>query len=536
MESTPNVHALRRRVELLKELLLRRADPLLKAYDGLTPRQKAFVGATQREKVAEGGNQSGKSWSTCIDFCLGLAGKHPTRKRRGAGAWRGWYSTTTYDRFAEQAWGHFKALLLFPGESVHKLPTRRILNIGWDARYPETPTYLKVLQDDGEIAEAWIKSFKQGREEFQAAEVDVLAIDEECPTEIYEEAQPRLLKRNGQIVVAATPVTGVKWLQDLRDSAESDRKHIFHTRFPTYENPGLTAEAIAGMMAKCKARPDLFKLRMEGHPVVDEGRIYPDSIWNPEGGGRIVAPFSIPHDWTRFRSIDHGVHTVAALWAAVAPGSKKIVVYREYYGRDVTPAVEGNALNILRLSLLDGGEKRYAARWIDPATLGSGQETGERLIDIWNRSGYCIRCENTEASARDPRRCAACGSERVTIDVDPAPDNRVESGIEKVRELLLERAPDGSPLLVFFDNLANLFAERREYGRHEPDPDKGDADDRKRKPIKRNDHLLDNLRYLIAAGLAWKPPAAPPPPDGSLARKMWEKRKENAARARGEAD
>lgn len=142
----------------------------------------------------EGGNQSGKTWTGCIDFLLDALGLHPSRHWYGldpyaeiwiksyeqgpgafqsaglhrihldeecnekiyqeiqvrgvavpkGGPWRGWYCTVSYELFAEQGWNHFKRLLLFPGESVLKLPTRRILEVGWDKKNPERPTYLKL--------------------------------------------------------------------------------------------------------------------------------------------------------------------------------------------------------------------------------------------------------------------------------------------------------------------------------------------------------------------------------------------------------
>ena len=111
-------------------------------------------------------------------------------------------------------------------------------------------------------------------------------------------------------------------------------------------------------------------------------------------------------------------------------GRKKIALYREYYGQDVEPVIGtgrdgGNAANILALSRLDGGgEEVYEKALIDRATLGSGQETGKKLIELWRGAG--VRCE-------------------------PCRDNRVEAGIERVKQLLGERAPDGSPLLVVFE-------------------------------------------------------------------------------------
>jgi hypothetical protein len=207
----------------------------------------------------------------------------------------------------------------------------------------------------------------------------------------------------------------------------------------------------------------------------------------------------------------------------VAPGRKKIALYREYYGRDVEPPVLGNALEILRLSKNDGGEEAYAARYIDPATLGAGQETGTRLIDLWLRAGSCSRCGHAEVSVSS--HCEKCGGERATVDVSPAPDNRVEPGIEMVKELLRERCADGSPLFVVFETCPEFLKERRNYGRHQA-REKGDEG--RLAPVKRDDHGLDTFRYLVAAGLEWQPRKEKPPPEGTLGRMFWEKRRQNA--------
>ena len=497
---------------ITRELELRSSDPLALAIEVCTPAQRKFVESLARQKAAEGGNQSGKSRTLAVDFLAQALGVHPTKRwhppNPGA-AWKGWYSTTTYQLFAEQGWHHFKSLLLYPGEEIPKRGerTRRILEIGWDKRAPERVKYLKLAREDGHIAEVYIKSFDQGRGEFQSAEVDYLALDEECPEEIYQEAQPRILRRGGQIGVGATPVEGVLWLEDLRARGEAGDPGVFHTRFATTDNPSLSKEALAELVREYKDYPHLARLRLEGYPVADEGRIYSDRVFHLPG--RIVKPHDIG-GWTLYRSIDHGVHTVAALWLAVAPGRKKITAYREYYGQDVEPVIGkgclphgdvtaratdgGNAARILAASLPDGGEEIYHKAWIDPATQGSGQETGKRLIDLWR--GAHVRCE-------------------------PAPDNRVEPGIERVKLLLGEKAPDGGPLFTVWEGCTNFLRERRLYSR-QPKREKGDVGPLK--PWKRYDHLMDDFRYLVAAGLEFVPYVQPPPAAGTLAREFWEER------------
>jgi phage terminase large subunit-like protein len=500
----------RRALALERERALRARDPLLAAFRSATAAQRGWIESTAREKGAEGGNQSGKTRSVIVDFLLQALGIHPSRRWvppvPGA-TWKGWYSTTTYQLFAEQGWHHMRSLLLFAGEQVPKsgAQTRRIVEIGWDKKSPERVKYLKLKREDGHLAEIYIKSYDQGRQEFQSAEVDYLALDEECPEEIYEEAQPRILRRGGQIGVGATPVEGVQWLEELRARAEKGDPDVFHTRFSTIDNPSLSPADLSKLVKRFEGRPDLARLRLEGYPVVDEGKVYPDVIFNVPG--RIVKPFTIGGEWAKYRGIDHGVHVCAGLWVAVAPGRKKIALYREYYGEDVEPVVgrgldehgvpldRGNAANIRILSQEDGGEHIYQESIIDKATLGSGQETGTPLIELWEEAGV---------------RCEAC------------PDNRLEPGIERVKNLMAERAPDGTPLLVIFDTCTHYLRERRLYSR-QPRREKGD--DGPMRPVKRVDHTQDVLRYLVALGLEPAAPKPPPvPPQGTIGRKFWEQR------------
>jgi hypothetical protein len=534
---------LRRKVEIAKELELRlQGDPLLQAYANLTDAatyggtQKSYVLLNCREKMLEGGNRAGKTWTAAIDFLLRATGQHPTYKwppephppKWKEGNWIGWWGAVTLQLWAQQAWKHFRRLLFYPGESVHRLPSRRVLAIAWDRKNPEVPTWILVKRQDaysvarGLNSEIYVKSYDQNTDAWQSAEVDDGRLDEECDEDKYDELGMRIVDRAGLIGISATPRHNVPWLSRLRARARGLDPDVKHVRLSMRDNPAVPQAEIAKIERKWARWPAQAALRLDGFPMAEEGMIYPDRLWivaNDAGGNsRLVDPFSIPADWTRYRCIDHGVHTVACLWAAVAPGRKKVVLYREYYGQDVEPPVQGNAAEILRLSAEDGGEAGYYASTIDPATLGSGQETGTRLIDLWNDAGFCKACGSEDLSGE---RCK-CGGVRLTIAVTPAPDNRVESGIEAVKELLLERAPDGSPLLVVFNTLHNLEYERMKYSRQ---PMKEKGDEGRLKPVKREDHLMDTLRYLAAAGLDYhEPKRTNIPPEGTLGHEFWKRR------------
>lgn len=515
-----------------------RDDPLLRALKDLTTKeqvkfgdaQREFVYSTKRERLLDGGNRSGKSWTQAVDFLLQARGLHPAIQwppnplppRWSGGNWVGWWGCPKYELFGAGVWRHFKRLLLYPGESVKTLPTRNIRAIGWNKRNPEVPDYLQVVRYDGGLSDIYILSYDSATDAWSSAAIDAGAMDEEAPEDKVEEVGLRIVDRGGRIAYSATALINLDYEIELRNRAEAGDPDVYHGRLSMRDNPAIPPAELRALENKYKNDPDTLKVRVDGFPQAEEGKIYPDSLWSPPGCQRVVKPFPIPHDWTKYRIIDHGVHTVACIFIAVAPGRKKIAVYREYYGFDVEPPVLGNALAILALSDRDGGERAYHRRWIDPATLGSGQETGTRLIDLWNRAGYCSKCKATDCNAWG--RCEKCGGERVTIDVTPAPDNRVEPGIESVKDLLRERCEDGTPLLVVFDTCPNLLRERRNYGRHKA-REKGDEG--KLAPVKREDHGLDCFRYGVAGGLDWVPRAALRPTTG-IGRLLVERREKNS--------
>lgn len=457
--------------------------------------------------MLEGGNQSGKTWSSCVDFLLQARGLHQFRKwmpTRTGDSWRGWYATTTYERFAEQAWGHWKSLILLPGESVHRLPTRNILAIGWDNKNPERPLYLKIRRNDSRdcVSEVWIKSYEQGAAEFQSAEVDCLALDEECPNDVYEESQPRIMKRSGAIQISATPVRGVRWLEDLRAAAERDSGlAVSHHRLDTRDNPGMPPDQVKLLEEKWAVRTELRDLRLRGLPVAAAGSVYTDLQFTPQ---HICDPFDIPSEWTRYRTIDHGWRCCACLWFAVSP-AEEVILYREYVGEERTIAQ-----NTAAIAHLSGGEQ-YQSTWIDPATLGTDAGTGRRVIDIW--------IDGFKEAVRDG------------VPVIPAPDNDVMAGIEQVWNLLDKRRSDGLPSFRVFRTCGHFLDERRSY-RFNSTRAKGDEG--ALKPVKREDHAMDAFRYFVAAGARFQRLPSRPPREGSLARRLWERRhaKEMAGRRR----
>jgi hypothetical protein len=166
-----------------------------------------------------------------------------------------------------------------------------------------------------------------------------------------------------------------------------------------------------------------------------------------------------------------------------------VVAYREYYGEDRRIVENSRAI-----AAMSAGEQ-YAGSWIDPATLGTEAQTGRRVIDLY--------CEHG-------------------LDVVEAPDNRVQAGIERVGDLLQERMGNGRPRFHAFRHLQHFLRERRSYS-WQPERPRGDAGPEK--PVKRGDHLMDCWRYMVSAGMVFRPRPRPVPPAGTLGRRLYDRRR-----------
>lgn len=175
--------------------------------------------------------------------------------------------------------------------------------------------------------------------------------------------------------------------------------------------------------------------------AVGEGSIYPIPV------EEIVVPmaetFSIPKHWRFVYGMDVGWNVTPAAFLAQNPDTGVWYMYDEYYGQQQPPAVHAERI------------KSVAGDWmvglIDPASRSKSQSDGEQLLTQYKKLGLRLRVA----------------------------DNAVESGITKVWSLL------ASGKLKIFANCHNFLNEYVLYRR-----EKGQI-------VKKNDHLLDALRYAV---------------------------------------
>ncbi|MCZ7644357.1 MAG: terminase family protein [Planctomycetota bacterium] len=437
-----------RELKLRRELALRARSPLHVALEGFTREQGLAYHSPAARIVVTGGNQSGKTHWACAAvaaFAAGLhpraGGPHPTlsqgeREIRNARLDRVvWYCTTNYELFGKQAWEHLKRFLFFEGESCHRLPARRVLEIGWERKSPEQPKYFKVRGADGIVARVYVMSYEAGLKAFMAQTVDLIVIDEECDAAIYRECSARFLASPGAfMLVLATPVKGVPWLRRLKRQALDPLTGIQLFRFRTAENPGASVEEIARLKAQYRDDPQELALRLEGEDKASSGLVYPDTLFTPEHvlddvtglrtedwglsdrektpqqlspQSSLLSPFILdPRRWTLNRCIDAGYRTPGCVWLAVSEDERQVVVYRCWKGDHLTVAEAWESIAGLSKA------ERYVLDLIDPAVRAKNAVTGASELSVWRSHGFKGRL---------------------------APDNTVRSGIERVKDLMRER-------------------------------------------------------------------------------------------------
>jgi hypothetical protein len=223
--------------------------------------------------------------------------------------------------------------------------------------------------------------------------------------------------------------------------------------------PHLTADAKADMLENTPQW--LQDARSKGTPSLGAGAIYPikESFIK-------VDPFPLPDHWPRAYALDVGWNWTAALWAAWDLDTLTKYIYAEYKAGEALPAVHASAIK---------ARGEWIRGVIDPAANNRAQKDGERLMADYVGAGLDLTMSANAVSAG----ILACWQDLAT-------------GRTKV-----------------FSTLQGFFGEYRLYRR-----------DENGKIVKKNDHLMDDMRYLHLSGreVARTKPSSVPIGIGALPR------------------
>lgn len=205
--------------------------------------------------------------------------------------------------------------------------------------------------------------------------------------------------------------------------------------------PHLTPEAKADLLAAFP--PYQRDARTKGIPQLGSGAIYPI----PESDV-FIDPIEIMPYWKRSFGLDVGWNRTAAVWGAHDLDSDILYITHEYERSMAEPAVHVVSINV---------RGKWIPGVIDPASRGRSQDDGTRLLHSYRELG---------------------------LDISLA-INAVEAGLFEV----YQRMTTGR--LKIFNTCRGIKREFRLYRRDE----KGNV-------VKKDDHLMDAMRYEVMSGIA----------------------------------
>jgi phage terminase large subunit-like protein len=430
------------------------------------PRHKAFfaAGTDYNERLFLAGNRCGKSIAGAFEVACHATGIYPDwwTGRRFDRPTHGWAvgSTARATRDTVQ-----KELLGPVGQWGSGMIPNELLGRWWAlAGVPQGVDIIQVKHVSGGWSTIGFKNYEQPLSAFFGTALEWVWLDEECPSEHYNECLIRTMTTNGIILNTFTPLKGltahvVRFSEKAdylagaekligvvaaegedEDSGEDARikdikSHKAIIQAGWDHAPWLSDEKKTQMLDDTE--PHLREARRSGKPSMGSGNVYPIAIESI-----MCTPFQIPSYFKWLYAMDVGWNRTACLWAAIDPQSDTVYIVDEYYVGESPPPLHAAAI-------------RARGTWkqgvIDPASRGRTQTDGQQIIKQYKDLG---------------------------LHIHPA-NNEVDAGLQGV----WQRMTTGN--LKVFNTLPNFAKEFVLYRR-----------DLKGKIVKENDHLMDCLRYL----------------------------------------
>jgi phage terminase large subunit-like protein len=410
----------------------------------LYPKHLEFfeVGADFKERLFMAANRIGKTTAGAYEATLHLTGNYPDwwKGYRFNHPTEGWACGTT----SETTRDIVQRELLGPegAEGTGMIPGDLILHTTPRPHgMPNSKESIWVRHKSGGISKVALKTYEQGRKSFEGTAKHWIWCDEEPPEACYTEMLLRTMTTRGIVWVTFTPLQGmsevVKGFLEPDNPAAGNYKYWVQAGWD--HAPHLDEDEKKSLLTTTPRYQ--LRARTRGEPTLGSGAIYPISEDD------IVTPLAaIPETWPRCFGMDVGWNRTAALWAARNPGSGVIVLYDEYYQAQGEAPTHAAGIKA-RGSWIPGV--------IDPASRGRSQVDGRQLLQMYRELG---------------------------LKLSPA-DNAVDTGINQTWTLMV------SGLLKVMPSCSNFLSEFRKYHRDE----KGNI-------VKKADHLMDCLRYIVNSG------------------------------------
>lgn len=318
-----------------------------------------------------------------------------------------------------------------------------IIDIAWINKRQKIPRQIN-LRNGSQIH---CKSYEQGREAYQGTSIRLIWLDEECPEDIFEECQARVVDQEGSIILTLTPLKGMTWVWDKIH--ESKDPAVQHWTISLLENKYISEKAKQWFVSRLSA--DEKQKRIYGRFMRLEGLVWKE--FDPEVN--VIPRFEIPHPWRKIRSIDWGYsNPFACLWLAMGEDGE-LYVYNEYY--KTATLLKNHAETIKAMDR-------------------------EGLTHV----GYPpeFECTVADHDSQDRAEFANYGIGTAAAEKD------VQLGIQTVNRLF-KRKENDRPSLYIFEDLEHTITEAKKY-KYETQKKNKNAPEQ---PMKIDDHTQDALRY-----------------------------------------
>lgn len=307
---------------------------------------------------------------------------------------------------------------------------------------------------------SWMQfmSNDQDLDKFGGTALHWCLFDEEPRQDIYSECLMRLIDFGGEVLFTMTPLQGMSWIYDeFFEPWENDRLEDDDVRVVVVDmddNPHLSEEgkkiALQGLSHEER------QARKSGRFVSFAGLIYPNfSTFNH------VVPDEdeLPEGVECFEGLDPGMRHMAAVVFCYLDSEDRLVVYDEL-------AVQGKTVRDVSKQI-----KLKRERW--------------KMSPAWTVIDPAARNRNQQTGRSDQQEYVDCG-----IVAFPG-QNDVRAGINRIRQRF-EAAP---PRLLISSRCVELRGELKKY-RWQKDSKRSENAPAER-PVKKDDHLLDALRYVV---------------------------------------
>ena len=178
------------------------------------PKQSDFHarGKTHDERLLMAANQVGKTLAAGAELSYHLTGDYPDwwQGRRWDRPTRWWAAGVTQESTRDNPQRILMGEPAQPTEwGTGTIPGRKIKRTTNARGIPNAINSIVVKHTSGKESVITFKNYEQGRTKWQGETLDGIWCDEEPPIDLYSEAQARVAKLKGMIMVTFTPLLGM---------------------------------------------------------------------------------------------------------------------------------------------------------------------------------------------------------------------------------------------------------------------------------------------------------------------------------------